>query len=143
MEVCQFIKCPFLSHSSVIGIILRTYKRYSFFKTMRKIEQEMNSAIRYRRNFSKANTSVRCFKTNGVTTDVDVFLHGNHIASLDTATHKLTIKDGGWQSVTTKSRLNALLDEFAPDRGVFQKNWQWFVSDSFGMAEPFISGMTV
>ena len=49
---------------------------------MRKIEMEMNSAIRYRRNFSKANTSVRCFKTNGVTTDVDVFLHGNHIASL-------------------------------------------------------------
>ena len=110
---------------------------------MRKIEMEMNAAIRYRRNFSKANTSVRCFKTNGITTDVDVFLHGNHIASLDTATHKLTIKDGGWQSVTTKSRLNALLDEFAPDRGIFQKNWQWFVSDSFGMAEPFISGMTV
>ena len=110
---------------------------------MRKIEQEMNAAIRYRRNFSKANTSVRCFKTNGITTDVDVFLHGNHIASLDTATNKLTIKDGGWQSVTTKSRLNALCDEFAPDRGIFQKNWQWFVSDSFGMAEPFISGMTV
>ena len=110
---------------------------------MRKIEQEMNAAIRYRRNFSKANTSVRCFKTNGVTTDVDVFLHGNHIASLDTATNQLTIKDGGWQSVTTKSRLNALLDEFAPSRGIFQKNWQWFVSDSFGMAEPFISGMTV
>ena len=88
---------------------------------MRKIEMEMNSAIRYRRNFSKANTSVRCFKTNGVTTDVDVFLHGNHIASLDTATHKLTIKDGGWQSVTTKSRLNALLDEFAPSMGIFQK----------------------
>ena len=110
---------------------------------MRKIEQEMNAAIRYRRNFSKANTSVRCFKTNGITTDVDVFLHGNHIASLDTATNQLTIKDGGWQSVTTKSRLNALLDEFAPDRGIFQKNWQWFVSDSFGMAEPFISGMTV
>ena len=110
---------------------------------MRKIEQEMNAAIRYRRNFSKANTSVRCFKTNGITTDVDDFLHGNHIASLDTATNQLTIKDGGWQSVTTKSRLNALLDEFAPSRGIFQKNWQWFVSDSFGMAEPFISGMTV
>ena len=110
---------------------------------MRKIEQEMNRAIRYRRNFSTANTSVRCFKTNGITTDVDVFLHGNHIASLDTATNQLTIKDGGWQSVTTKSRLNALLDEFAPSRGIFQKNWQWFVSDSFGMAEPFISGMTV
>ena len=111
---------------------------------MRKIEMEMNSAIRYRRNFSKANTSVRCFKTNGVTTDVDVFLHGNHIASLVTATHKLTIKDGGWQSVTTKSRLNALLDEFAPSMGIFQKDWVWYLSDRLtGSVVPFISGMTV
>jgi len=111
---------------------------------MRKIEMEMNSAIRYRRNFSKANTSVRCFKTNGITTDVDVFLHGNHIASLDTATHALTIKDGGWQSVTTKSRLNALLDEFAPSMGIFQKDWVWYLSDRLsGSVVPFISGMTV
>ena len=111
---------------------------------MRKIEQEMNAAIRYRRNFSKANTSVRCFKTNGVTTDVDVFLHGNHIASLDTATNQLTIKDGGWQSVTTKSRLNALLDEFVPSMGIFQKDWVWYLSDRLtGSVVPFISGMTV
>ena len=75
---------------------------------------------------------------------VEVFLHGNHIASLDTATHKLTIKDGGWQSVTTKSRLNALLDEFVPSVGIFQKNWTWFLSDRLdGSVVPFISGMTV
>ena len=98
---------------------------------MRKIEMEMNSAIRHRRNFSKANTSVRCFKNrNGITTDVDVYLHGNHIASLDTATNALTIKDGGWQSVTTKSRLNAILDEFVPSMGIFQKDWTWFLRDS-------------
>jgi len=105
---------------------------------MRKVEIQMNHAIRYRRNWAGSNTMVRVSREV-----VEVFLHGNHIASLDTATNQLTIKDGGWQSVTTKSRLNALLDEFAPSRGIFQKNWQWFVSDSFGMAEPFISGMTV
>ena len=111
---------------------------------MRKIERDMNSAIRYRRNMSKANTSVRCFKTNGVTTDIDVFLHGNHIASLDTATHKLTIKDGGWQSVTTKSRLNALLDEFVPSMRIFQNDWTWYISDSLdGSKQLFTSGMTV
>ncbi len=112
---------------------------------MRKIEQQMNAAIRCRRNFSKDNTSVRCFKNrNGITTDVDVFLHGNHIASLDTASNQLTIKDGGWQSVTTKSRLNALLDEFAPSMGIFQKDWVWYLSDRLsGSVVPFISGMTV
>ena len=111
---------------------------------MRKIERDMNTAIRYRRNFSKANTSVRCFKTNGVTTDVDVFLHGNHIASLDTATNQLTIKDGGWQSVTTKSRLNALLDEFVPSMRIFQNDWTWYISDRLdGSKKLFTSGMEV
>ena len=112
---------------------------------MRKIEMMMNSAIRYRKNFSSGNTSVHCFKNrNGITTDVDVYLHGNHIASVDTATNALTIKDGGWQSVTTKSRLNALLDEFVPSMGIFQKDWVWYVSDRLsGSVVPFISGMTV
>jgi len=112
---------------------------------MRKIERDMNTAIRYRRNMSKQNTSVKCFKNrDGITTEMDVFLHGNHIASLDTATHKLTIKDGGWQSVTTKSRLNALLDEFVPSMGIFQKDWVWYVSDRLsGSVVPFVSGMTV
>ena len=112
---------------------------------MRKIEMMMNSAIRYRKNFSSGNTSVHCFKNrNGITTDVDVYLHGNHIASLDTATNALTIKDGGWQSVTTKSRLNALLDEFVPSMGIFQKDWVWYLRDSLdNSVVPFISGMTV
>ena len=104
----------------------------------------MNSAIRYRKNFSSGNTTVRCFKTNGITTDVDVYLHGNHIASLDTATNALTIKDGGWQSVTTKSRLNALLDEFVPSMRIFQNDWTWYISDNLdGSKQLFTSGMTV
>ena len=106
---------------------------------MRKIEQQMNTAIRYRRNWAGSNTMVRVSREV-----VEVFLHGNHIASLDTATHKLTIKDGGWQSVTTKSRLNALLDEFVPSVGIFQKNWTWFIFDSIdGSKRLFTSGMTV
>jgi len=106
---------------------------------MRLIEKQMNTAIRYRKNWAGSNTMVRVSREV-----VEVFLHGNHIASLDTATHKLTIKDGGWQSVTTKSRLNALLDEFVPSVGIFQKNWTWFLSDRLdGSVVPFISGMTV
>ena len=106
---------------------------------MRKIEQDMNTAIRYRRNMSKQNTSVRCYADC-----VDVYLHGNHIASLDTATHELTLKDGGWQSNTTKSRLNALLDEFVPSMRIFQNDWTWYISDSLdGSKRLFTSGMTV
>ena len=72
---------------------------------------------------------------------MEVFLHGNHIATLCKISMDLRIFDGGWQSNTTKSRLNALCDEFAVGHGVFQKNWQWFVSDRLNnKVFPFISG---
>tara|TARA_Y100000768_G_scaffold383064_1_gene364565 strand:+ start:889 stop:1212 length:324 start_codon:yes stop_codon:yes gene_type:complete len=106
---------------------------------MRQIEIEMNNAVRNKIAWSKSNTLTtfdntleHCF----------IYLHGNHIATYNYADRSLTLLDGGWQSNTTKSRLNALLSEFKPDRQVFQKNWQWFISDFLGMAEPFISGMT-
>ena len=106
---------------------------------MRKIEQDMNRAIRYRQNMSKQNTSVRCYRD-----EIEVRLHGNLIGTVDTASNQLRIFDGGWQTVTTKSRLNALMDEFAPCMGIFQKDWIWYVSDRLtGSVVPFISGMTV
>ena len=108
---------------------------------MRLIEREMNNAVKNKIAWSKANT---CTTFDSAIENCFIYLHGNHIATLDTATHALTIKDGGWQSVTTKSRLNALLDEFAPSMGIFQKDWVWYLSDRLtGSVVPFISGMTV
>ena len=55
-----------------------------------------------------------------------VRLHGNKIAEIDDTS--MTIFDGGWQSNTTKSRLNALCTEFCiAGEGVFQKDFKWFV----------------
>ena len=73
--------------------------------------------------------------------DALVYLHGNHIATVgDTF---LTIFDGGWQSNTTKSRLNAIINEFcnAYTDGVFQKNWEWFINTADGVQE-FVNGFT-
>ena len=100
---------------------------------MRKIETQMNSAIRSGRNFSSANTSVS--HVNG---EANVYLHGNHIATV--TNNSLILFDGGWQSNTTKSRLNALLDEFSYGMRVFQKNYEWFVSYK-NVKEDFVSGM--
>ena len=74
--------------------------------------------------------------------EMRVHLHGNHIATLNKATMDLFIFDGGWQSNTTKSRLNAILDEFAHGSSVFQRNFTWFLSDFSGF-KPFVSGMNV
>ena len=110
---------------------------------MRKIEEQMNMAIRSRKNWSGSNTTVRCYKKDGITTEIDVLLLGNCIAWFDTASNDFNISSAGWETNTTKSRLNAILEEFAPERRVFQKNWQWFVSDFLGMAEPFVDGMKI
>ena len=101
---------------------------------MRKIERQMNSAIRNGVNFSSSNTAVR----HGFEGEADVYLHGNHIATVKT--NSIIIKDGGWQSNTTKSRLNALLDEFSYGMRVFQKNFEWFVGYK-NVSEDFVSGM--
>jgi len=49
--------------------------------------------------------------------------------------------DGGWQTVTTTSRLNAILSEFGmTGERIFQKNFEWFVHYN-GSPIPFFSGM--
>jgi hypothetical protein len=90
---------------------------------MRKIEAQMNAAIQKNINWQSANTSVHFDPETGVSV---VRLHGNKIAEVSDT--DMTIFDGGWQSVTTKSRLNALCQEFCiAGEGVFQKNYKWFV----------------
>ena len=93
---------------------------------MRKIEIQMNAAIQGNQNWSSGNTQV---VTNmGVST---VYLHGNKIALVDE--NSLTLFDGGYQSTTTKSRLNALCNEFCvTGEGVFQKDFVWYVRKFVG-----------
>ena len=99
------------------------------FQIMRKIEQQMNEAILNRQDFRKDNTEVITIRGNSF-----VYLHGNHIATVGDT---LDICDAGWQTVTTKSRLNALLNEFAEGCYVFQKNFDWFLGDVDGNVLPF------
>ena len=99
----------------------------------------MNKAMRHFLPFSSGNTTVVQHRN-----EMDVFLHGNHIASLCKISMDLRIFDGGWQSNTTKSRLNALLEEFADSYRVIQKDFTWYVVDSYDNSRvPFWSGMTL
>ena len=95
--------------------------------SMRKIEALMNDAIANNKDWQLKNTSV---SFNEETGESIVRLHGNKIAVI--GDDFLQIFDGGWQSTTTKSRLNALIDRFCNGvtDGVFQKNYQWFIMDN-------------
>lgn len=90
---------------------------------MRKIESQMCAAVQKNIDWQSANTSVHFDPETGVSV---VRLHGNKIAEV--SDNDMTIFDGGWQTTTTKSRLNALCQEFCiAGEGVFQKNYTWFV----------------
>ena len=93
---------------------------------MRKIERQMLGAINTPgKDWRNNNTSV---EWNHNDTACDVRLHGHKIAAIDFAKHVLIISDCGWQTSTTKSRLNALLGDLTPGRaGIYQRNYQWFL----------------
>ena len=111
---------------------------------MRKIEQQMIQAIKDNKAWRSGNTEVT-LGSDGVSS---VFLHGNLIAEVDDTS--ITIYDGGWQSHTTKSRLNAICKEFCIDgEGIFQEKFEWFVhkciEQQFGIGvayerEEFVNG---
>ena len=119
---------------------------------MRLIETKMNKAIRRGGNFSNGNTSVQTVSyldSDVCREESKVFLHGNHIATYDHTSKELYLFDGGWQSNTTKSRLNALCQEFCiAGEGVFQKDFAWYVRKFVGAingqnvykTEDFVSG---
>jgi len=91
---------------------------------MRKIEQQMNDAISNNQNWQSGNTTVHFNEEENLSV---VRLHGNKIAEVGETFIRLF--DGGWQSKTTKSRLNAILSVHGDDDDrVFQKNFDWFVS---------------
>ena len=111
---------------------------------MRKIEQQMCAAVQKNINWQSGNTSVHFNEETG---ESIVRLHGNKIAVV--SDNDMTIFDGGWQSHTTKSRLNALCTEFCiAGEGVFQKDFKWFVrkfagqngADKVFVNEEFTSG---
>jgi hypothetical protein len=93
--------------------------------TMRKIESQMIEAMRFARLdyagtvFKGGNTVVDLvhFGVHG-TPDYDrqfeVRLHGNLIAVINAFTGA-RITTAGWNTPTTRSRLNALLTRYAPD----------------------------
>ena len=103
---------------------------------MRKIESQMCQAIQNNKSWSSSNTSVSYNEENDTSV---VRLHGNKIAVI--GDDFLQIFDGGWQSNTTKSRLNALINEFCNGLtdGVHQSNFQWFIRDN-NVTRDFESG---
>ena len=104
---------------------------------MRKIEKQMNFALSNKGNWNGSNTSVLY---NNSTNCSSVYLHGHQIATFDHNLKAVKLSSCGYTTNTTKSRLNAILDEVKYGCKVFQKNWNWFVSYN-NQTQDFMDGM--
>jgi hypothetical protein len=96
---------------------------------MRKIEEQMIQAIVKKKSWRNGNTEVN-FNDNAFA----VNLYRTTIATAkrkpDSNDWEMTVRNGGYTSNTTKSRLNALLDYFCPGTGISQKDFEWYLVNS-------------
>tara|TARA_Y100001972_G_scaffold103843_1_gene130421 strand:+ start:1281 stop:1565 length:285 start_codon:yes stop_codon:yes gene_type:complete len=83
---------------------------------MRKITEDAIRAFRNRQEFKRGNTEVRVFGHL-----CQLRLHGNVIA--EDKDGELWITSAGWESNTTKERLNGF-----PTVSIHQKDYQWFLN---------------
>tara|TARA_R110001592_G_scaffold12326_2_gene59031 strand:+ start:1852 stop:2154 length:303 start_codon:yes stop_codon:yes gene_type:complete len=87
---------------------------------MRKITQDAIRAFRNNQTFKRGNTEVMIGE--GSPNRRLLRLHNHIIAEMDFEGN-LWINDAGWQTVTTKERLNGF-----PSVHIVQKNYQWFLN---------------
>ena len=85
----------------------------------------MNNAISNKVDWNSSNTRV---DYNNNTNCSTVVLHRTAIAVYDHNTQALKLNTGGWHSVTTKSRLNAILQELIAGASVFQRQFNWYLN---------------
>ena len=86
---------------------------------MRKITADATRAFRNRQKFKRGNTEVKVFDNS-----VALYLHGNMLAEY--INNELWINDGGWQSNTTKERLNGLSGVH-----VVQRDYDWYLNGKY------------
>lgn len=100
---------------------------------MRKVEAQAIQAIRQLANrpefkgrlFKAGNTEV-CQEHSGDERSIQVKLHGHVIATFYPHLDGFKLDDCGWQTVTTKSRLNAILGAFNPGAGrIHAERFEW------------------
>lgn len=94
---------------------------------MRKINQQVLAAMQQkleRKLSANTYTQNELFTFDGVTEFCTVlYLHGSKIAAIPSDSNKLYISNAGYQTNTTKSRLNAL------GAGIYARAGQWYGKD--------------
>ena len=95
---------------------------------MRKITIQSVDAFVNGYRFNQGNTTVAGCGADEIR--VWYFkLHNNVIAKKHVFVNELRVTDAGWQTVTTKERLNGVLDRLTFGWSLFQKKGEWYLTD--------------
>ena len=87
---------------------------------MRQITNDAAQALKKGIAFKRANTEVVDHGTYRA-----MYLHGNKIAVRDG--HELSLTMAGWGSVTTRERLNGILEVFGLNARIYQEKFEQFL----------------
>ena len=91
---------------------------------MRKIEEKIIDALNGSNGEGLKNLSCRdCVEVNGGTKKYYLW---NSLLFWNDAENNYYFSARGYNSQTTKSRLNQILESFF-NAGIYQKNWSWFL----------------
>ena len=93
---------------------------------MRKITSQSVDAFVNEYRFNRGNTAVCCATE---AREWCLMLHNNLIAKRILFINDLWITDAGWQTDTTKERLNGVLYRLTSGWGLFQKKGEWFLTN--------------
>jgi len=89
---------------------------------MRKVTEQTVNAFENNKDKTVGNTTVK--NSRGV--DTEMYLHGHKIAIKNIATGKIQISNCGWQSNTTKERLNGVISIVGGS--ISQKKGVWYLT---------------
>lgn len=94
------------------------------------------SMVRGKRNANRRKVGNNTYAEILNDDTVAIKLHNTYVVKIH-ADGTYTLNSGGWQTVTTKDRIN----QYSPVR-VYQEKYQWFVTIN-NKPYPFIDGMVV
>jgi hypothetical protein len=120
-----------LLHSPIIVVDLEHTKEK---KTM--THAEAVKMVRGKRNADRRKVGNNTYAEILYDGTVAIKLHNTYVVKIN-PNGTYTLNSGGWQTVTTKDRIN----QYSP-RYVFQKNYEWFVKID-DKVFPFEDGMVV
>ena len=100
---------------------------------MRIIEQKLTEIVqdcmlgKYTKSFSKSPSRRDVVEYDHERSQVTVFLWNSAIVKVDTKEKSMVLDSCRYHTNTTKSRLNAFIQQFDSQvGGIYQKDWTWY-----------------